>query len=625
MTQNEHIWKRIETMAEMMPLNVYWLDLNLKLLGLNKKTMNAIGTTSREEMIGKNAYHIYPQDIADSLTEHFNKAIELQTDIIEEHAIKDITTGKLRYYSDAISPIFDDSGILIGVIGASIEITAEKEAEALKIENERQKVENERFRVKMEEQEKFREKADRVVHDIRSPLASLLMLASCCSHLEEDDREVLRASCGRLQDIANDLLRDYTPQRVQAHDFVQPTLVSTVLLEILSEKRSQFAKSPIKFSHEFDYDSSFAFININRSDFSRAISNIINNAVEAFDAVEDGTISLTLDSSADEVIVSIEDSGRGMPAEIVNKLLNNVSVTSGKDGGHGIGFGQVYETLKASNGKLDIKSQEGHGTTITLCFPRIPAPEWIAEKISLNTNDVIVIVDDDPSIHGAWDKKLKIILKQAPDILVEHFTTCKKALSFIENLTEKAKQKVLLLIDYEFVKEEKTTGLDVIRQSGIKRSLLVTGYFGKDKIRKEAINAHTKILPKTLAPWILTQFNEPKTTIQQKRVDLVLVDDDKAFIQDFIGYNGKGKSIDRYYDPEEFLSHLIEYPKETMIYLDNVFPNTDMDGIDIAQSLHAQGYTNIFLITGKPLTRKVPNYIKLILKEEVEKLTKNLQ
>lgn len=617
-------YEELERLAEICPSPFYWADTNCVIVGVNEHCFDLSDDTLYKNLIGKSAYDLYTPETAVIVENHSRMVMHQGKTLIFEEELIDLKTKEKRYYISLRAPLFED-GKVIGVVGNITDITAQKEAERLKIENEKQKLENERYKLIMKEQEKFREKADRVVHDIRSPLASLLMLAACCAHLEEDDREVLRASCERLQDIANDLLRDYTPQKAQIHDFVKPTLVSTVLLEILSEKRSQYTKSQIRFAHEFDYDSSFAFININRSDFSRAISNIINNAVDALEDREDGAISLTLDSTEDSVIINIEDNGSGMPAEIVNKLLNNIAITTGKDEGHGIGFTQVYDTLKTSNGKLDINSQLGHGTNIILTFPRIPAPEWIAEKISLTRRDIIVIVDDDPSIHGAWDRKLKIILKQAPDILVEHFTSCRKALRFIESLTEVAKQDVLLLIDYEFIKEEGTTGLDFIKQSGIKRSLLVTGFYGKDKIRKSAIEAHTKILPKTLAPWILTTFEEAEHNVQQKRVDLVLVDDDKAFIQDFVGINCKNKIIDRFYDPEEFLSKVIYYPKNTKIYIDNIFPNTDVDGIDIAQSLYVQGYTNIFVITGKPLTKKVPSYINLISKEDVEELTTNLQ
>ncbi len=608
------IFNALEIVAPILPTPVYWQDTNGIVLGLNEHCLKGMGAT--RDVIGKTPYEFYSKEIAEQILTHHAEVMRKGEILSQDERIEDITTGQVKYFRNIKAPLYDDEGKVIGIIGSAIEVTAEKEAEKLRIENQKHKSETERYRTITEQQEKFRLRSDRVAHDIRSPLASLIMLANYCTGLEEESRNILRTASNRLQDIANDLLRDYTPQQSHAHDFIQPTLVSTVLLEILSEKRSQYINSPIEFSHQFDFDSGFAFININRSDFGRSISNLINNAADAFEEKNDCQISVNIDSDEDSVIVRIEDNGRGMPPEVVKKLLNNVSITTGKEGGHGIGFPQIYDTLKNSNGKLDINSQLGHGTSISLTFPRIKAPEWIAESIKLNKNDIILIIDDDYSIHNAWDAKFKVIRKQAPDIQIWHFTSTKQANNFIDNLSEKAKLKVLLLVDYEFIKEE-TTGIEFIKDSGIKRSLVVTSYYGKDKTRNEAISIHTKILPKTLAPTILITFNESDTYIEQKNVDLVLVDDDKTFIHDFIELNGANKNIDRYYDPEEFLSKVAYYPKHTKIYIDNVFPNADMDGIDIAQNLHEQGYRNIFVITGKPYDRKVPSYVRLIAKEDI--------
>ncbi len=62
--------------------------------------------------------------------------------------------------------------------------------------------------------------------------------------------------------------------------------------------------------------------------------------------------------------------------------MHKTAVTQGKESGHGIGLTQVWETLDHNQGELNVVSELGLGTTITLTFPRIKAPHWIAEEIT---------------------------------------------------------------------------------------------------------------------------------------------------------------------------------------------------------------------------------------------------
>jgi len=125
---------QLKSFAEKVPVNMYWVDLDCKLIGVNQKTLRSIGAKS-EDVIGKTLYDMYPKHIAEDLILHVQEVIKTLTEVKKEHVIQDMTTKELRYYNDVMSPLFDSSNILIGVIGASIEITAEKQKEQLQIQN----------------------------------------------------------------------------------------------------------------------------------------------------------------------------------------------------------------------------------------------------------------------------------------------------------------------------------------------------------------------------------------------------------------------------------------------------------------------------------------------------------
>ena len=421
----------------------------------------------------------------------------------QEETIIDLH-GKERHFIAIKSPMHDDDGNCIGLIGTSIEITNQKNEERLKLlaeqDAENLKLENARQLISLMEKEKFGEIANQVAHDIRSPLSSLLILAKTCTAIPEKERTALRLAATRISDIANNLLSSYKPQSAAPalhSEEREPLLVAPVLLQMLTEKKYQFQLLPVKFEHDFSQIGKFSWIEVPPVAFARTISNIVNNAVDAFDRKE-GEISLQLDADDERVRVTIKDNGKGMSPELVQKIMNQVAITEGKADGHGIGLAQVRETLQNSQGQWEIESQIGSGTAIKLIFPRSKPLTWLADSIRLNDNDTVVILDDDSSIHMAWDVRFEEIRKEYRGITVKHFEIGQQAIDSINGLTPDKKKEIFLLADYELLKQD-LNGLDVIKKSQVNRSILVTSHYANEQIQQMATKTGTKILPKELA------------------------------------------------------------------------------------------------------------------------------
>lgn len=82
-------------------------------------------------------------------------------------------------------------------------------------------------------------------------------------------------------------------------------------------------------------------------------------------------VTINLESDKSYIYLIISDNGKGMPSEVLEKLRNNVSVTHGKENGHGVGFMQITDTVKQLNGSLNIDSTIGVGSTISLIWNHI--------------------------------------------------------------------------------------------------------------------------------------------------------------------------------------------------------------------------------------------------------------
>jgi len=618
MTKKAKILEHLEAIAPVIPSSIYWLDIDNIIIGGNERALQYTGGLSFNDVIGKTLYDLYPKDIADRIVRHNQEVIRTGKTLSQEESTRDITTGQIKYFSAIKSPLRDDCGNIIGTIGTSIEITAEKEAERLRAESELQKVQ-------IQEQEAFRKITNQVVHDIRTPLTTLQMVIKYYKQdIPETARTALNEASTRITDVANDLLSKYRNQDDETQtkeEQRQPIVVALTLLQLLTEKKYQYKEFPFKFTHDdFSPDSYFAFIKIKPSAFQRMISNLINNAVDALNEKTGGKIVLNLKVDNDQVKIIIRDNGKGMPKEIADKIINNVAVTDGKKDGHGIGMKQVQETLQSNQGKLAINSEVGKGTEIILTFPRVKSPDWIVEEIALNKGDVVVILDDDASIHSAWNTRFAVY---GENIQLKHFRLGEDAIEFINNYP--AKDKLFLLADYELLKQE-LTGLHVIERTQLQRSILVTSHFTNQVVRDLAAKIGVKILPKQLAPEVLIKVCEGNECIVAnifKQIGFVIIEDYAPLADSLVMLAEKmGKTADRYYDPSSFLKNVTQYAKNTKIFIDYDL-QSGVDGLELAKRLHEDGFICLYLFSGTDFKKEdVPDYLEIIPKNGIEGVDK---
>jgi len=314
-----------------------------------------------------------------------------------------------------------------------------------------------------------------------------------------------------------------------------------------------------------------------------------------------------------------------MSEKVLNKLRNKIAITDGKEDGHGIGMGQVRRALEENDGTMQIESKVDKGTTITLRLPIIPTPDWLVREVVISKGDTIIILDDDPSIHGVWDGKFEDYRKI---VNIQHFTNGEETIDFIKS-KKLDRKKVILLTDYELV-SQKLDGLSVAEKTKIPRTILVTSHFDNLKIRQGIVEANIKLLPKQMATDILIKEVESVDSSKSKKsankTKTVILDDDNIFADGLQGILEKsGKKADVYNNGKGFLEEYAKYPKETKFCLDYNIGN--VTGLEIAKILNQAGYNNLYLLTGydedviKDKVKKLPDYIiKVLSKTNIDEV-----
>ena len=95
--------------------------------------------------------------------------------------------------------------------------------------------------------------------------------------------------------------------------------------------------------------------------------NIIGNSIDAIE--KEGVIEIETRSVQDHVEVSIKDTGKGIPPEIIDKIFDPFFTTKTVGKGVGLGLSITFGIIKEHNGKIDVKSEVNTGTVFTISLP----------------------------------------------------------------------------------------------------------------------------------------------------------------------------------------------------------------------------------------------------------------
>jgi len=101
---------------------------------------------------------------------------------------------------------------------------------------------------------------------------------------------------------------------------------------------------------------------------TRIVHNLVRNAVEAMEPLGGGKVLLRALRQGNDFVLSVSDTGRGIPQEVRDRLFQSF-VTSGKRGGTGLGLAIVKKIVDEHVGFIEVDSS-GNGTTFTIRIPQ---------------------------------------------------------------------------------------------------------------------------------------------------------------------------------------------------------------------------------------------------------------
>lgn len=227
-------------------------------------------------------------------------------------------------------------------------------------------------------------------------------------------------------------------------------------------------------------------------------------------------------------------------------------------------------------------------------------PTWCLKEYRVDSNEMLIIIDDSSSVHDVWDE----MLKKLPHIKYHHLYNPEEALTFLETVTAK---NLVIFCDYEFYDEDQN-GLDILDHApkdSVK--VLVTSYLYNPTIMNSAVEKGFKILPKDLIPYFKL-YNKEKYN-SQKKISLIFIDDEPRNTQSWEFFaEAKDHRIATYNDIQSFFREASQFTKDIPIYID-LDLREEKNGIAYAKEIYELGFKKIYIATGAVnMALKKPEY-----------------
>ncbi|MBV9216189.1 MAG: PAS domain S-box protein [Acidobacteria bacterium] len=207
-----------------------------------------------------------------------------------------------------------------------------------------------------------------LAHEIRNPLGAMrgaiqVLESSTAAHsMQSGLMDIILKESDRLNSIITNFLSYARPA---AGEF-EPTNVG----EAVTDTITLLKHSPdVRENHVLvsDLAETPVIISADAAQLKQIFWNLARNALQAMP--EGGELRVGLeDLPNNRIRITFTDTGKGMSQDQVEQLFEPFSNST--SGGTGLGLSIVYQIVKDHNGVINVRSREGHGTTITVDLPR---------------------------------------------------------------------------------------------------------------------------------------------------------------------------------------------------------------------------------------------------------------
>ena len=350
-----------ESVLDALPVSLYVIDRDYRIVMWNRHREIGIQGIPRDTVIGRNVFEVlarYPQG---KLSREFQRAFETgKIERIEQRTVA--ADGSTKYWLVSKVPMRDaDTGEITHVITVGEDVTMR--VEAIHAVGRAEKL------------AAVGRLAAGVVHEINNPLATI---SACAESLEarvsegvfgdsEDANDLkeylslIRSEAFRCKGITTGLL-DFSRVRTGER---HPIEIEEVLKSSANLLNHQKRGNNIEI--ELKIEENLPTVEADAGQIQQAVIALSTNAIDAMP--DGGTLTFNAFSDSRRLIIEVSDTGHGITPENLPKIFEPFFTTKEVGRGTGLGLAVCYGIITDHDGRLNVRSNIGKGTTFSIFLP----------------------------------------------------------------------------------------------------------------------------------------------------------------------------------------------------------------------------------------------------------------
>ncbi len=249
--------------------------------------------------------------------------------------------GELYWVQSTISAIVNEKNEVVNYVAIRFDITQMKQAQTLLAESSRLA--------------SLGEMASGIAHEINNPLTIILgRLTIAQKKIERNDPptivtkelQTIERTVFRISNIINGLKK-------LARNAVFDPMETFDIVQLINESRDLFLQKLTKYEIKYTFNHSEPiYVNARPLQISQVILNLVSNSIDAIETLPDRWINIDIATADGRCLISVIDSGEGIPPEIATKVMNPFFTTKDPGKGTGLGLSLSKKMVEDSQGKF---------------------------------------------------------------------------------------------------------------------------------------------------------------------------------------------------------------------------------------------------------------------------------
>lgn len=329
----------LKTVLDATPDFVFLQDLKSVYLSANKSFCDLIGRRE-EEIIGKTDFDLFPKGQAERYLKEDLEILKSGKPMVKESNISSLNGSKWLHMVKI--PVYEADGKMGGLLCSGRDITElkrvqEQLAQAQKMESIGQLIAG-------------------IAHEINTPMGIVLGYAQLL--LEEvkpesqayNDLKIIEKQTRICKKIVADLLR--FSRRTESS--MSPLNINETIEDVLSVVEHTFKLDRVSLVRRLEPD--LPSIVGDKEKLKQALINLVNNAFDAISGKGMITISTYYNVQLDELIISVVDTGHGIPPGKIDRIFDPFYTTKPVGKGTGLGLAVTFGIIQEHKGKIEVES-----------------------------------------------------------------------------------------------------------------------------------------------------------------------------------------------------------------------------------------------------------------------------